>query len=82
VTLSPEPPGIFRFGLAPAGTGPWPVACLKAAAPAVCKAASALEVCPEQSSILRCTIDILGDVDFTVNYSFKLCFVLARRLVT
>ena len=23
VTLSPEPPGIFRFGLAPAGAGPW-----------------------------------------------------------
>ena len=27
VTLSPEPPGIFRFGLAPAGTGPGPVGC-------------------------------------------------------
>jgi len=26
-TLSPEPPGIFRFGLAPAGTGPGPVGC-------------------------------------------------------
>jgi hypothetical protein len=82
VTLSPEPPGIFRFRLAPAGTGPGPVGCLEATAPAVCKAASALEVRPEQSSILRCNIDILGDVDFTVNYSFKLCFVLARRLVT
>jgi len=37
---------------------------------------------PEQSSILRCNIDSLGYVDFTVNYSFKLCFIHARRLVT
>src|ERR1700751_1566883 len=35
-----------------------------------------------QSSILRCNIDSLGYVDFTVNYSFKLCFILARRLVS
>ena len=35
-----------------------------------------------QSSILRCNIDTLGYVDFTVNYSFKLCFILARRLVS
>src|SRR6516165_4671689 len=35
-----------------------------------------------QSSILRCNIDSLGYVDFTVNYSFKLCFIHARRLLT
>ena len=35
-----------------------------------------------QGSILRCSIDTLGYVDLTVNYSFKLCFILARRLVS
>jgi hypothetical protein len=33
------------------------------------------------SSILRCNVDSLGYVDFTVNYSFRLCLILARRLV-
>jgi hypothetical protein len=49
VTLSPDPPGIFRFRLAPAGTDPGPVGCPEAAAPAVCKAASALEVRPRRA---------------------------------
>jgi hypothetical protein len=49
VTLSPEPPGIFRFGLAPAGTGPGPVGRLLTVTPAVCKAAAALKVRPRRA---------------------------------
>src|ERR1700746_1657861 len=45
VTLSPEPPGLFRFGLARAGPAR-AVDCPEAAAPAVCKVASALELHP------------------------------------
>jgi len=56
--------------------------CTDAATPAVCKAASALEVRPEQGFILRCNIEMLGCVAFNVNYSFKLCFILAGRLVS
>src|SRR6516164_2420024 len=82
VTLSPEPPGILRFGLAPAGSGPGPVGRAEAATPAVCKAAAALKVRPEQSSILRCNIETLGSVAFTVNYLPKLCFIVTRRLVS
>ena len=68
-TLSPEPPGIFRFGLAPAGpAGP-------AGPPGSGHAAS------PQSSIFRYGMDTLPSVDPSVNYSVKLCFVLVRCLV-
>ena len=50
VTLSPEPPGIFRFGLAPAGAG----RPRKAAPPAVRKAAPGARGASPQGSILRC----------------------------
>ena len=39
-------------------------------------------VASPQSSILHCSIDTLGCIDFTVNYSLKLCFILARRPVS
>ena len=35
-------------------------------------------VASPQSSILHCSIDTLGGIDFTVNYSLKLCFIPAR----
>jgi hypothetical protein len=58
VTLSPEPLGFFALGLLRQG-------------PAVCKAASTLELRPEQSSVLRCNIETLSCVAFNVNYSLK-----------
>src|SRR6516225_2644300 len=73
VTLSPEPPGILRFGLAPAGSGPGPVGRAEAATPAVCKAAAALKVRPEQSRysassnpspIIRAFLRSVSFVDF------------------
>ena len=35
-----------------------------------------------QSSILRCNVETLRCIAFTVNYSLKLCFILARRPVS
>ena len=81
VTLSPEPPGIFRFGLAPAGAGPW------AGGPPGGDHACRLQGCigarvgSPQSSILRWSIETLGLVGLYVNYSFELCFILTWRLI-
>ena len=41
-----------------------------------------VEVCSEQSSILRCNIETLGCVAFNVSYASKVCFILLRRLVS
>src|SRR6516225_10378247 len=76
VTLSPEPPGIFRFGLAPAGASP------RAGGPPIGDHACRLQGCigargaSSQSSILHCSIETLSLVSLNVNYSFKLCFIL------
>jgi hypothetical protein len=48
----------------------------------VCKAASALQVCSEQSSIFRCNIETLGCVVLSFSYASKVCFILFRRLVS
>jgi hypothetical protein len=82
VTLSPEPPGIFRFGLAPAGPAGGLVCRLEAVTPAVCKAHIGARGASPQSSILRCGVDTLPNVEPGVNYSVKLCFILTGRLVT
>src|SRR5271163_5082635 len=81
VTLSPEPPGIFRFRLAPAGAGPW------AGGLPVRGHTRRLQGCigargaSPQSSILRCGVETLGWIAFNVNNPFKLCFIFVRRLV-
>ena len=82
MTLSPEPPGIFRIGLAPAGVGPW------AGGPPRGDHARRLQGfigargASPQSSILRCSIEILGLVGLNVNYLFKVCFIFPGALVS
>jgi hypothetical protein len=81
-TLSLEPPGISRFGLAPAGSGPG------VGGPPVGGYARRLQGCSgalgasPQSSILRCSIKTQGSVAFNVSYLPKLCFIIERRLVS
>ena len=87
MTLSLEPPGILRSDLPRQvlALGRW-AARTRPRLP-VCKAAAALEVRPEQSSILRCNFEILGAgavafPPWRINNSAKLCFIIARRLVS
>ena len=82
MTLSPEPPGIFRFGLAPAGAGLW------AGGPHIGGRArrlqgySGVRVASPQSSILRCSIGTFSSVAFNVNYLYKLCFIFSGAMVS
>jgi hypothetical protein len=74
VTLSPEPPGIFRFRLAPAGTG------ARADGLPVDSPTCRLQECigargaSPQSSILRCSVDTLGQAHSSVEYWNKTVF--------
>jgi hypothetical protein len=74
VTLSPEPPGIFRFRLAPAGTG------ARADGLPVDSPTCRLQECigargaSPQSSILRCGVDTLGQAHSSVEYWNKTVF--------
>src|SRR5262245_21827175 len=60
VTLSPEPPGIFRFGLAPAGIGPWAGGLPGGGHTRRLQGSIGARGASPQSSILRCSIEILG----------------------
>ena len=85
MTLSPEPPGIFRVGLAP--TGPTePVGRSAAATPAVGKAASVLEVRPRRAlssataSITLPSVDpgVAAEVSRSIGRTDQRCRRLAR----
>src|SRR5438067_2015974 len=69
--------GFFALGLRRQGPAGRP----KAAPPAVRKAASALEVRPEQSSILRGGTESFWPANCSVNGPLNVSFILARRLV-
>jgi hypothetical protein len=82
VTLSPRTPWDFSLWACSGRDRPWagglPVRGHTRRLPGYIGARGA----SPQNSILRCNIETLGCVAFTVNYSFKLCFILARRPVS
>ena len=74
MTLSPEPPGIFRFGLAPAGTGPWAGGLPVGGRTRRLQGCIGARGASPQSSILRCSCDTLGQAHSSVNYRLKAVF--------
>ena len=79
MTLSPEPPGIFRFGLAPARSA-WLGAPPGSGHTCRLQGHIGARGASPQSSILGYGMDTLPSVDPGVNYSLKLYFHIGRAV--